>query len=137
MTNNPEDIRLILETYKTVAVVGLSPRPDRPSFGVASFLQGRGFTIVPVRPGVKEVLGETAYPDLKSIPQDAGVEVVEIFRRSEHVPPIVDDAIAIGAKAVWMQDGVEDVKAAEKAREAGLRVVMNDCMARQLLRMTQ
>lgn len=136
MTNHPEDIRFILENYRVVAVVGLSPNVDRPSHGVARYLQGKGFTIIPVNPSVEEVLSEKAYPDLKSIPEEVGVEVVQIFRRSEFVAPIVDAAIEIGAKAVWMQDGVEDLETAEVARDAGLRVVMNDCMARQFQRLT-
>lgn len=124
----------ILKAYRTFAVVGLSPRPGRPSNGVASFLQERGYRIIPVNPECQEekLLGETVYPDLLSVPEP--VEVVDIFRRSEHVPEIVDQAIQIGAKAVWMQLGVINEKAAEKARKAGLAVVMDRCPAIELRR---
>ena len=115
----------ILKNYRTFAVVGISPKPDRPSHGVAAFLKEHGYRIVPVNPGHEEILGETCYPDLRSIPFP--VEVVDIFRRSEEVPPIVDEAIEIGAKAVWMQIGVINEQAAAKARAAGLAVVMNTC----------
>ena len=117
--------RQILDSFRTIAVVGISAKPDRPSNDVASFLKARGYRIVPVNPGLEEVLGETCYPDLPSIPFP--VEIVDIFRRSEEVEPIVDQAIAIGAKAVWMQLGVVNEAAAAKARAAGLEVVMDNC----------
>lgn len=119
---NPQEI---LKRFKTFAVVGLSPRPERPSNDVASFLKRNGYRIVPVNPGHREILGETCYPDLISIPFP--IEVVDIFRRSELVMPVVDQAIQIGAKAVWMQLGVINEGAAEKARAAGLAVVMDRC----------
>ncbi len=122
----------ILRAFRTFAVVGLSDRPDRPSRQVASFLKERGYRIVPVNPSLKEVLGERCYPDLRSIPFP--VEVVDIFRRSEHVGAIVDDAIAAGAKAVWMQLGVIDHAAAARARAAGLEIVMDRCPAIELAR---
>jgi len=122
----------ILERWKTVAVVGLSDRPDRPSHSVASFLKGRGYRIVPVNPRLDRVLGETCYPGLKAIPFP--VEIVDIFRRSELAGSVVDDAIAIGAKAVWMQLGVIDEGAAARARAAGLEVVMDRCPAIELRR---
>ena len=122
----------ILQTWKTFAVVGLSDRPERPSWSVATFLKSRGYRIVPVNPRLREVLGETCYPDLRSVPFP--VEVVDIFRRSEMVGPIVDDAIAIAAKAVWMQLGVIDQSAAARARAAGLEVVMDRCPAIELRR---
>ncbi len=121
--------RKILESYRTWAVVGLSPDPDRPSHGVAARLQSWGYTVVPVNPHCSEVLGERAYPDLASVPPDPAVEVVDIFRRSEHAGGHVDEAIAIGARAVWMQLGVIDEEAAERARAAGLDVVMDRCPA--------
>ncbi len=124
-----KDLRGILETARTVAVVGLSPKPDRPSYGVAQYLQSHGYRIIPVNPGIPEILGEKTYPDLLSIPDP--VDVVQIFRRSEDVPPIVDQAIQKGAKVVWMQEGIEHDAAAEKARAAGLLVVMNACMRMQ------
>lgn len=120
----------ILKRWRVIAVVGLSPDPARPSHSVASLLKRRGYTIVPVNPRIREVLGEKAYPDLRSIPFP--VEIVDIFRRSELVGPIVDDAIAIGAKAVWMQLGVIDEAAANRAREAGLEVAMDRCPAIEL-----
>ena len=120
----------ILKRWRVIAVVGLSPDPARPSHSVASLLKRRGYTIVPVNPRISEVLGEKAYPDLRSIPFP--VEIVDIFRRSELVGPIVDDAVAIGAKAVWMQLGVIDAAAANRAREAGLEVAMDRCPAIEL-----
>ena len=120
----------ILHRWRVVAVVGLSPDPARPSHSVAAFLKRRGYTIVPVNPRIDTVLGERAWPDLRSIPFP--VEIVDIFRRSEHVGPIVDDAIAIGARAVWMQLGVIDEAAQRRAREAGLEVAMDRCPAIEL-----
>lgn len=122
-----EDIEVqILTSSHVVAVVGLSADPDRPSYGVARYLQQQGFRIIPVNPEVREVLGEVCYPNLAAIP--VPVDVVDIFRRSASVPPIVDDAISIKAKAVWMQEGVVHKEAAAKARQAGLKVVMDRCM---------
>ncbi len=119
----------ILSSSRVVAVVGLSPKPDRPSYRVASYLKNNGYRIIPVNPGVGEVLGETSYPDLHSIPEP--VDVVDIFRRSEEAPAIVAEAIAIGAKVVWMQEGIVNEPAAAQAREAGLRVVMDRCMLKE------
>jgi predicted CoA-binding protein len=119
----------ILASARTIAVVGLSANPRRPSHGVARYLQRAGYRIIPVNPNLDEVLGERAYPDLREIPQP--VDVVDVFRRSEFVGPIVDDAIAIKAGAVWLQDGVIDEAAAARARDAGLDVVMDDCMMRR------
>ena len=119
----------ILTSAKTIAVVGLSANPRRPSYGVALYLQRAGYRIIPVNPNVEEVLGERAYPSLREIPQP--VDVVDVFRRSEFVGPIVDDAIAIKASAVWLQDGVSDEAAAARARASGLDVVMDDCMMRR------
>ena len=116
--------QLQLANASTIAVVGISPRPERPSHYVALYLQEQGYRIIPVNPLLETVLGERCYPDLKSVPER--VDMVNIFRRSEHVGPIVDDAIAIGAKYVWMQDGVVDEAAAARAREAGLSVVMDN-----------
>jgi len=126
--NEPVKIRDILK-LKTVAVVGLSPKPERPSYRVASYLKSHGYRIIPVNPGQQEILGEKCYRSLKEIP--GAVEVVDVFRRSEEVPPIVDEAIAIKAKALWLQDGVIHEESARKAEEAGLLVVMDDCMLRQ------
>ncbi len=116
----------ILEMSNTVAVVGLSPNPDRESFGVASYLQQQGFRIIPVNPKAEQILGEKAYPDLLKVPET--VDVVQIFRQPDAVPAIVEQAIAIGAKVLWMQVGIIHEAAAERARAAGLEVVMNTCM---------
>lgn len=119
------DTREILRRYRTFAVVGLSPRPQRDSHRVGRFLLDHGYRVVPVYPGEEEILGERCYARLGDIPFP--VEVVDLFRRSEAVPPFVDEAIAIGAKVVWMQLGVVHEEAAEKARRAGLLVVMDHC----------
>ena len=116
----------ILEQSKVIAVVGLSPKPHRDSHGVAKYLQEQGYRVVPVNPRADTILGEKVYPDLASIPEQ--VDVVDIFRKAEDVPPIVDEAIDIGAKAVWMQLGIVNEEAALKARTAGLGVVMDRCM---------
>ncbi|MFQ5879090.1 MAG: CoA-binding protein [Dehalococcoidia bacterium] len=119
----------ILEGCHTVAVVGLSSNSHRPSYVVARYLQEQGYRIIPVNPNETKVLGERAYPDLPSVLEP--VDVVEIFRRSEHVPPHVEEAIAIGAKAVWMQEGVVHEEAAQRAQGAGLMVVMDRCMFKE------
>ena len=113
-----------LRNSKTIAVVGLSDNPERASFGVARYLQAQGYRIIPVNPMVSEVLGEKSYPDLKSVPE--AIDMVDIFRRSELVPPVVDEAIEVGAKYVWMQDGVIHPESAAKAEAAGIPVVMDD-----------
>ena len=124
----------ILRESRTIAVVGLSDKPDRPSYGVAKYLQTHGYRIVPVNPALTEVLGERSYPDLASIPGPDPVDVVDIFRRAEDVPSVVEAAIAKGAKAVWMQEGIIHSAAAERARSAGLQVVMNRCMKKSTKR---
>lgn len=121
-----EKLRQILAASKTIAVVGLSPKPDRPSYTVPAYLQQHGYRIIPVNPKIAEALGEKAYPSLREIP--VPVDVVEIFRRSEDVPPVIEDAIAIGAKVVWMQEGIVNQAAAARAEAAGLTVVMDACM---------
>ncbi len=125
----------ILNRYHTVAVVGLSPDPNRPSHKVASYLAQHGYEIIPVNPDAHEILGKPSYPDLQSLPQS--VEIVDIFRRSEEVMPIVDEAIKIGAKAVWMQEGVVNEAAASRARDAGLLVVMDRCMLKEHRRLSK
>lgn len=122
-------IREILQKSRTVAVVGLSPNPERDSHEVARYLQEAGYKIIPINPKADEILGEKAYPDLASVPEK--IDVVDIFRKPEHVPPIVDEAINAGAKTVWMQLGVINEDAAKKAAEAGLDVVMDRCMLRE------
>lgn len=112
-----------------MAVVGLSPKPDRPSYRVAEYLKQKGYKIIPVNPKAEEILGEPGYPNLSSIPEP--VDVVDIFRRSEEVPAIVEEVIKIGAKAVWMQEGVINEAAAARASEVGLLVVMDRCMLKE------
>lgn len=121
-----ETIEHILRNCNTIAVVGLSSRPERAGYYVPAYLQRHAYRIIPVNPYLEEALGEKAYPDLLSVPET--VELVLIFRRSEAVPPFVDQAIQIGAKAVWMQLGIINRSAAEVANNAGLKVVMNACM---------
>lgn len=124
-----EQIRKILTEANSIAVVGLSPKTDRDSHGVAKALQGFGYQIIPVRPGVDEILGEQAYPDLKSIPEVP--DIVDVFRAPEHVPDIVDECIEIGAKVLWLQEGVVNEEAATKAKKAGITVVMDKCMFKE------
>lgn len=124
-----EQIRKILTEANSIAVVGLSPKPQRDSHGVAKALQGFGYKIIPVRPGVDEILGEQAYPDLKSIPEVP--DIVDVFRAPEHVPDIVDDCIEIGAKVLWLQEGVVDEESALRAQKAGIKVVMNKCIFKE------
>ncbi len=123
----------ILRETKTVAVVGLTDDPTRPSHIVPAYLQNNGYRIIPVNPTLSESLGEKAYPSLADVPER--VDVVQIFRRSENVGPIVDQAIAAGAKVVWMQLGIANEDAAARARAAGLDVVMNQCMKVQHMRL--
>jgi predicted CoA-binding protein len=132
---NPEaeeaaTITKLLASAKTIAVVGLSPKSFRPSNGVARYLQSAGYRIIPVNPNVPSVLGEKCYARLEDIPEK--VDIVDIFRRSELVPEIVEGAIGIGARAVWMQEGVANEQAAQRARRAGLFVVMDLCIAKEL-----
>jgi predicted CoA-binding protein/TusA-related sulfurtransferase len=119
----------VLNSSRVVAMVGLSSKPGQPSYRVASYLKEQGYKIIPVNPAEKEILGEPCYPDLASIPES--VDVVDIFRRSDEVLPIVEEAIKIGAKVVWMQEGVVNEEAAARAREAGLEVVMDKCMRKE------
>lgn len=120
------DIAHILSTCRRIAVVGMSPRPDRASNGVSRYMMRSGYEIIPVNPMETEVLGLTCYPDLASVPGE--IDLVNIFRRSEDVPPVVEDAIARGAKAIWMQLGIVNEAAADRARAAGLAVVMDRCL---------
>ncbi|MCU1243378.1 MAG: CoA-binding domain protein [Candidatus Acidoferrum typicum] len=116
----------ILTKYKTIAVVGLSSNPARPSYGVTEYMQSSGYQIIPVNPNETDVLGEPSYASLEEVPQK--LEIVDIFRRTEEVPPVVDAAIRAGAKVIWMQQGIANEAAAEKARAAGLTVVMDACI---------
>jgi uncharacterized protein len=135
--NDGADVEHILRNYKTWAVVGCSPNPLRDSHDVTAFLQDRGYRVIPVNPSSDEILGQRCYPDLASIPDDVEVEVVDIFRRSELAGAHVDEAIAVGAKAVWMQLDVIDQAAAQRAADAGLRVVMDRCPKIELPRLTR
>jgi predicted CoA-binding protein len=119
--------------YKTIAVVGISDNPERPSHFVAKFLESHGFEVIPVNPLLTEWEGKKCYPDLLSIP--VKVDVVDIFRRPDAVPPIVDEAIAVKAKVVWMQEGIVNEEAAAKAKEAGVEVVMDRCMKKEYIRL--
>ncbi len=126
-------IAKVLDTARTIAVIGLSGKRYRPSYGVAEYLKRSGYRIIPVNPNESEVLGEKSYPDLDSVPEP--VDIVDIFRRSEFVPPIVEAAIRKGAQAIWMQEGVVHEEAAHKAEEAGLAVVMDSCILKDHRRM--
>lgn len=123
-----EELRALLGEARTVAVVGLSGRPGRPSLGVARYLQEHGYRIVPVNPNATEVLGEPAYPSLRDIPPEVEVDVVDVFRRPEHTPEIARDAVAIGAKVLWLQEGIVNDDAYAIASEGGLDVIMGVCM---------
>jgi uncharacterized protein len=116
----------ILKNYKNIAVVGLSSNRSRPSHGVAQYIKSSGYRIIPVNPNEKEVLGEKSYARLEDVPEK--IEIVDIFRRAEEVPAVVESAIRVGAKVVWMQLGIENAGAAEKARAAGLIVVEDACI---------
>ncbi len=128
----PEDIRALLTRVKTIAVVGLSPKPDRPSFGVSQAMRRFGYRIVPVRPALDQVLGEKAYAKLADIPFP--VDLVNVFRESAAIPGVVDEALAIHAPAIWIQEGIVHDAAAEKARTAGLVVVMDRCIWKDYVR---
>jgi len=129
----PEQIRELLQNVHSVAMVGLSPEPSRPSFRVASGLRDLGYRIVPVRPMIDEVLGEKAYPDLESLP--VLPDIVDVFRAAEHVPAIVESCIRLGIKNLWLQEGVVHEAAAQRAREAGIAVVMDRCIWREAARL--
>ncbi len=124
-----ENIAELLRTARTIAVVGLSNRRMRPSYGVSEYMQSAGYRIIPVNPNEAEILGERSYPSLEAIPER--IDIVDIFRRSEFVPEIVDAAIRVGAGAIWMQEGVVHEPAADRARAAGLVVVMDRCILKE------
>lgn len=121
------EIREILRCVRVVAVVGLSPKPVRPSYQVASYLLKAGYRVIPVNPGQSSILGQTCYPDLASVPHK--IDLVDIFRRSRDVLPVVEQAVAVGAGVIWMQQGIVNEEAASLARKAGLRVVMDRCLS--------
>ena len=128
----PEDreLRTLLGEAHTIAVVGLSSKPDRPSLSVAAYLQERGYRIVPVNPRETEVLGEPAYPSLRELPEGFAIDVVDVFRRAEDTPDIARDAVAIGAKVLWLQDGIVNDDARRIAEDAGMAVIMGVCIRR-------
>jgi uncharacterized protein len=121
-----EELKEILLSAKTIASVGLSSNPAKESFSIVQYLKDQGYRIIPVNPTATEIMGEKVYPDLSSVPEK--VDVVQVFRKPEDVPPVVDEAIKIGAKVIWMQSGIVNEEAAQKARAAGLKVVMDACM---------
>jgi len=127
------EIAEILRTAKIIAVVGLSPKPDRPSHSVTVYMMQQGYTIIPVNPGQNEILGKKSYKSLLDVP--GPIDIVNIFREPSAVPEIVDQAIAKKAKVIWMQEGIVHNAAAEKARAAGLRVVMNKCLFKEHVRL--
>jgi hypothetical protein len=131
--NSSQAIKQILEECRTIAVVGLSSNPMRPSNNVSDFMQRNGYRIIPVNPNEREVLGERAYPTLADVPEK--IDLVDVFRRSEEAGEAVDEAIRVGAKAVWLQEGVIDRAAAQRALDAGLLVVMDRCILKEHIRM--
>ena len=139
MFTNPslDEIKDILKETKTIAVVGLSPKPKRPSHSVSKAMQGFGYTIIPVRPAVDEVLGEKAYPDLESIPDSlqSKIDMVNVFRAPEKISPIIDACIKLKVPLIWLQDGVVNEVEAEKAQKAGITVVMDRCVYRDYVQL--
>ena len=124
--NDDKTMKDILLSTKTIASVGLSSNPARESYGIVRYLKSQGYRVIPVNPTAEEIMWEKSYPDLESVPEK--IDVVQVFRKPEDVPPVVDAAIKVGAKVVWMQEGIVNEEAAQKAREAGLQVVMDACM---------
>jgi len=130
--NSSETIRRILDECRTIAVVGLSSRASRASNSVSSYMRQHGYRVIPVNPNEEKVFGEKSYPALSDVPEK--IDLVDIFRRSEEAGAVVDEAIRVGAKAVWLQEGVVDTAAAERARDAGLLVVMDRCWLKEHVR---
>jgi predicted CoA-binding protein len=128
-----DEIKILLQQTKTIAVVGLSPNPSRPSHGVSAAMQGFGYRIIPVRPAVEEILGEKAYADLHALPKRP--DLVNVFRAPEHVGPIVEACIELGIAAIWLQDGVVNEAAAHKAQQAGITVIMDRCIYRDYMQL--
>jgi hypothetical protein len=128
-----QQIAEVLRSAKTIAVVGLSSKPGRASFGVSRFLQHQGFRVIPVNPNETEVLGEKAYPSLMQVPEQ--IDIVDIFRRPARVPEVVEDAVRKGAACIWMQEGVVNDEAARRAEAAGIPVVMDRCILKELARL--
>ena len=135
ISDDPEAVRRVLKGSTTIAVVGASPKPDRDSHQIAKVLLDAGYDVIPVNPAAAEILGQKCYPDLKSIGRK--IDIVNVFRSPEHVPPIADEAVAVKAECLWLQSGIEHAQAAKKASDAGLYVVQDRCIAtclRTLLR---
>jgi predicted CoA-binding protein len=130
-TSSSEDIEWILEHCKRIAVLGASPKTDRPSYRIMRFLSEKGYDVIPIRPGVKEILGQRCYPKVEEVP--GAIDLALIFRRSEEVPPLVEEAIAKGATAIWMQEGIASPEAFQRAKMGGLRVVMDRCIYKTLM----
>ena len=130
MFTNPgaEERRALLKRVKNIAVVGLSPNPDRPSNGVAKSLQGFGYDVIPIHPAAQEILGVSAYPRLADVP--VPIDLVDVFRRAEFIGDVVDQCLALGVKAIWIQEGIVNEPAAERARAAGMTVIMDRCIYR-------
>jgi uncharacterized protein len=128
-TTEAERITKLLESAKTIAVVGLTDTPMRPSYGVSHYMQSQGYRIIPVNPNISEWMGEKAYPSLLDVPEK--IDLVDVFRRPDAVPEVVEQAIQIKAPAIWMQEGVVHQEAAEKARQAGIFVVMDKCILKE------
>lgn len=129
----PEEIKALLQRVKTIAVVGFSPKPGRPSHNIGRRMQGFGFRIIPVRPGISEGLGEKAYPDLASVPEP--IDLVNVFRSGKYIPEVVDQCLRLGINNIWMQEGAEHEESAERARSAGMSVVMGRCIMRDYARL--
>jgi uncharacterized protein len=128
-----EERRALLKRVKTIAVLGLSPQPNRPSHFVAKAMQGFGYRIIPVRPAVSEILGEKCHPDLSAIPEP--IDLVDVFRAAEHLPAIVEECIRLRFPAIWIQEGIVDDTAAQRAQEAGMTVVMDRCIYKDFVRL--
>jgi len=127
ISDDPEAIRRVLVGSRTIAVVGCSPKPDRDSYQIAKYLIEKGYDVVPVNPGQAEILGLKCYPDVKSIPRK--VDIVDVFRAPEHIPPIAEDAVAAKAECLWLQTGIVHDDAARKASDAGLYVIQDRCIS--------
>lgn len=130
---NDDELARLLRAARTVAVIGISDRPDRPSHAVASYLQAQGYRVMPVNPRLEQVLGETCYPSLSDVP--AAVDIVDVFRRAEETPAIAAEAVASGARALWLQEGIANDEAARLATGAGLAVVMDHCILKEHARL--
>lgn len=125
---SPDQVKQILLDTKTIAAVGVSARAEQPSHAVAKYMQAHGYKIIPVNPRAQEILGEKVYPNLTAIPREIQIDTVQIFLHSEAVPPVAQEAIALGAKVIWMQEGVRNEQAAARAEKAGLVVIQDRCM---------